>query len=209
MSSLMCCDCDDGMTALEAGSVDIILTDPPYISDAVEEAYHILGKHAPRVLRPSGFLVTYAAQFHLPVIMRELGQGLEWFWLCSQINHGSKTIVWSRHALCCFKPILVYQKPPVKPPENLFTDAVQGTRSKRYHPWEQSIHESIHFLSRLAEPGAMVLDPFAGSGTTLLAARLLGMEYIGFEIDPGTCETARHRLEQQPLDLVTLGVIEG
>jgi len=55
----------------------------------------------------------------------------------------------------------------------------------------------------------VVLDPFAGSGTNLLAARLLGMMYIGIEIDPETCETARRRLAQQPLDLVTLGVSEA
>jgi len=182
MSSFKNIDCDEGMTTLKADSVDIILTDPPYSSEEFEEAYHILSKHAPRVLRPSGFLVTSAGQYHLPVIMRELSQGLEWFWICSQINRGSKTIIWSRHTMCGFKPILVYQKPPVKPPNKLFIDTVQGTKLKRYPPWEQSIDDSIHFLSSLAEPGAVVLDPFAGSGTTLLAAKLLGMEYIGLRL---------------------------
>jgi hypothetical protein len=42
---------------------------------------------------------------------------------------------------------------------------------------------------------------FAGSGTTLLAAKLLGLNYIGFEIDPDTYQIACQRLEQQPLDL--------
>jgi len=55
----------------------------------------------------------------------------------------------------------------------------------------------------------VVLDPFAGSGTNLLAAQLLGMEYIGFEIDPDIYDTARRRLAQRPLDLVALGVVEG
>lgn len=56
-------------------------------------------------------------------------------------------------------------------------------------------------MTTAAAPGALVLDPFAGSGTNLVAARLLGMDYYGFEIDPATCRIARDRLTQRPLDL--------
>jgi len=76
-------------------------------------------------------------------------------------------------------------------------------RAKAFHPWQQSIHETLHLLSRLAQPGALVLDPFAGSGTNLIAAKLLGMTYYGYEIDPVTCQVARGRLTQRPLDLTT------
>lgn len=42
--------------------------------------------------------------------------------------------------------------------------------------------------------GDIVLDPFAGSGTTLIAARDLGRDYIGFEINPDYYEIMRQRL---------------
>lgn len=39
-----------------------------------------------------------------------------------------------------------------------------------------------------------MLDPFMGSGTTAVAAKLAGRHYIGFEIDPKYCEIANERV---------------
>ena len=50
------------------------------------------------------------------------------------------------------------------------------------------------------EPG-IVLDPFAGSGTTCVVAKKLGYDYIGIEINPEYCEIARIRLEKTPRTL--------
>ena len=44
----------------------------------------------------------------------------------------------------------------------------------------------------------IVLDPFSGSGTTGVAARLLGCSYLGFEIDQAQVAAANERLAQVP-----------
>lgn len=57
-----------------------------------------------------------------------------------------------------------------------------------------------HILSWSNE-GDVVLDPFAGSGTTCKMARAMGRRYVGIEINPDYCEICRKRLAQQVLQL--------
>ena len=56
----------------------------------------------------------------------------------------------------------------------------------------------MRWLCRLTKPpgetGGIVLDPFAGSGTTLCACELEGRQWIGIEQDAGYAEIARARV---------------
>lgn len=52
-------------------------------------------------------------------------------------------------------------------------------------------------LVRIAPPGALVIDPFAGSGTTGAACLRLGRRFLGFELHPEIARLARDRLEAE------------
>jgi DNA modification methylase len=62
------------------------------------------------------------------------------------------------------------------------------------HPTEKPVPVMQWLIEALCPAGGLVLDPFMGSGTTLVAAKLLGRRAIGIELDATHCQTAVDRL---------------
>ncbi len=72
--------------------------------------------------------------------------------------------------------------------------------SQRVHPTEKPVKLLHTLLSVVAPPDVPVLDPYAGAGSTLVAAKNLGRPAIGIESDERWCEQAARRLAQQTLE---------
>jgi DNA modification methylase len=70
------------------------------------------------------------------------------------------------------------------------------------HPCAKPFRAWRRLLSNIAKPGMTVLDPFMGSGTTLRAAKDLGMKAIGIDITERWCEVAARYLSQEVMEFV-------
>lgn len=71
----------------------------------------------------------------------------------------------------------------------------------RYHPTQKPLAVMSWAISLCPERPTSILDPFMGSGTTLVAAKNLGIRAVGIEREEKYCEIAARRLAQRTLGL--------
>jgi site-specific DNA-methyltransferase (adenine-specific) len=76
-----------------------------------------------------------------------------------------------------------------------------GKGKQSEHPCPRKLKHVSWLVNWWTEETDLILDPFMGSGTTLLAAKLSNRQSIGIEIDERFCEMAAARLTQEPLRL--------
>lgn len=97
--------------------------------------------------------------------------------------------------------VLLYQSPrpwnagfPQRTYSKLFTHAT--LRSGKLHPTQKPRELMAKYLRILCPPGGLVLDPYAGSGTTLVEAQAQGLRAVGIEHDLTYCRRAIARLKE-------------
>lgn len=78
----------------------------------------------------------------------------------------------------------------------VFTHSIKADdrQTKAPHPTQKPLALMLELVALFTDPGDVILDPFAGSGTTGVAALRLGRRFIGCELDPKYHAIARERL---------------
>jgi DNA modification methylase len=74
-----------------------------------------------------------------------------------------------------------------------------GCKDVRVHPTQKPLSVMTWAIRQAPADVRTILDPFMGSGTTLEAAKLLGLSAIGIEREERYCEIAAQRLAQEVL----------
>ena len=72
---------------------------------------------------------------------------------------------------------------------------IKHNKYRDTHPCQLPIHLLERIILMSSDEGDIILDPFSGTGTTAIAAKRLGRQYIGFEIDENYLETSKLKLE--------------
>lgn len=216
-------DCREMLATLAPGSIDLVLTDPPY-----SERTHTSARTAANRALTSGGTTQPLIDFPpLSDLAREqvfarLGV-LARRWVIATLDY--------RHAVgfeatppagLRFVRLGVWVKPNGapqftgdRPAQGWEAVAIMHSAGARLrwngggqravwtagkvstaHPTGKPLPLVREWVRLFSDPGDLVLDPFCGSGTTLLAARLEGRRAIGIEIEKRYCELTAGRLQR-------------
>lgn len=180
--------------AIPDNSIDLIFTDPVYqnIDD-----YEWLSKTAQRVLKPTGHLLTYVTQEHLPQQLAALGHDLAWGWIFHIQVFGRRAAIWKKKVQACGQLIAWHTPGQFKHPG--WASDFMGVTMGRFgsgHKWQKGIKESLEFIEAFADPHQVVVDFFCGSGTIPVSCVLLDCYHLGFEMDPDVAKQARRQIHE-------------
>jgi DNA modification methylase len=197
-------DCIRILRSLPSESVDAVITDPPYLvgykdrngrSIANDNNPSVLDAFSDiyRVLKPDRLCVCFYGWNRVDAFFRAWTQAgfqpvghLVW----AKSYASSARFVEARHE----QAYLLAKGRPDKPGTPLPDVQPWEYTGNVAHPTEKAVSILRPLVASFAPAGGVVLDPFAGSGSTLVAAALSGRNYVGIELEEKYCQLARKRL---------------
>jgi site-specific DNA-methyltransferase (adenine-specific) len=198
-------DCVQVMRAMPTASVDFICTDPPYLVNyKPRDGRRIAGdrddawlepsfREMYRLLKPDSFVATFYGWPWVDRFMaawRKAGfrpvSHLTWSKSYSSRDGYTSSFHEVGYLLAKGRP-----PNPAKPISDVLPWEYTGNP---LHPNQKPVCAIAPLVEAFSRAGGVVLDPFAGSGTTGEASRLLGRGVILIEKDASHCRTAARRL---------------
>ncbi|MCF2525403.1 DNA methyltransferase [Bradyrhizobium sp. G127] len=199
-------DCVQVMRGMPSTSVDFILTDPPYLvryrsrsgqtianddrDDWLEPAFAEMY----RLLKSGSFCVSFygwnAADKFISA-WRKAGFRIVGHIVFRKKYASSKRFLEHRHE----QAYLLAKGKPLLPSAPLPDIIEWDYTGNRLHPTQKPVKSLLPIIENFTRRGDFVLDPFCGSGSTLVAAGESARDYIGIELDAQHHRTAVRRLE--------------
>jgi len=176
-------------------SIGLVVCDPVYWNT---EDYGWIALESERILVVGGSLIVQCGAAYLDKIMVSMLESrLDFVWtLCEELNHGNARL-WQLRIMQAWKPYLWFSKG--KHTGAWIRDRLRPKPIKQYHQWGDGWQTFYTIINQLSPAGGLVFDPFTGGGTVPAVCKILGRNYIAFEIDPETADLARERvLNTQP-----------
>ena len=200
-------DCLKLLPLLPASSVDMVLTDPPYLVN-----YHSRdGRGVPnddtdawllpaftelyRVLKRDRFCISFCGFTHAEKFLlawKAVGFRVLEHLIWRKRYPSSTGFVRRYHE----QAYLLAKGEPRRP--RMLVPSVLDWRytENRLHPTQKPVGALMPLILAYSEPRDIVLDPFAGSGSTAVAAEILGRRFIAIEMSEQYARAARERLQR-------------
>ncbi len=200
-------DCLSLLKELPDESVDVVITDPPYGTKTNNRDGWMAGEFSNimplvlpelhRVLKRDGAFYCFTSWTHMS----------DWLLRYQQYFKLQNILVWDkqRHSGCyspnswqfTWEGIFFGLKNPRKVRKYQRDVLVSSEKGKRI-----AMQKPVDILEQMIEAssdeGMTILDPFMGSGSTGVAAKKLGRNFIGFELDGKYCNIAESRIASTP-----------
>ena len=209
---------------LASETPDVMIVDPPYSAHVHAKAVsqsNVRGSRkrdlgfdhlSPRLRQRIAYLAARTSRWVL--IYTDI-EGLTW-WRISLKAAGCtyiRAIPWVRWSMPqlsgdrpptgCEMLVVAYGHAPGRKhwngPGNLTHLRHTCLRGEGKHKAEKPLDQLLDLVSYFSDPGELVFDPCAGSGTTGVAAKLLHRRFVGYEIDPVWAAAAAARVETCPV----------
>jgi len=198
-------DCKTVLQSLPDGSVDFVLTDPPYLGRFKDRTGRtlanddnpaaVVGAYTElyRVLRRDSFCISFYGYPKLDAFVHAWTEaGFD------TVGH----IVWPKPYISSTRFVgvahesayILAKGKPQKPAHPLMDVQRWEYSGNKAHPTEKAVSVLLPLIRSFSRPGDLVLDPFSGSGSTLVSAALAGRRYFGIELEAKYVELARRRL---------------
>ena len=225
-------DCLEGMKRIPDGSVDLIVTDPPYlinyktghrkdkahrfndvilnddneqlITDYVKECYRILKEDSAMYL----FCSSHKVDFFKRELEKEFSIKNMIIWVKNNHTAGDLESAFGRK----YEIVFLVNKGQRKFNGERLTDIWEFTRVSgdgQLHQNQKPIELIKRCIEKHSNVGEVVFDGFMGSGTTAAAALDTNRNYIGFELDEYYFNVAEKRLKNHTTQTDIFDLLEG
>lgn len=210
-------DCTDVLNGLPENSIDMILTDPPYlVAYADRSGRSIAGDRDDawmvpafaqmyRVLKPDSLAVSFYGWSKADLFFRAWKSA--GFRIVGHLTFPKRYTSSSRLLRYQHENAYLLAKGHPRPGDRIIGDVIDWTYSgNQVHPTQKPTSVLTPLIEAFCPRGGTVLDPFAGSGSTCIAARSIGRRFIGVEIDTKYHTAAMHRVRSLEANLAALAM---
>lgn len=206
LTTIIKADCLQALAEMESESVDVVVTDPPYGTKTDQRETFMVGEFSNimplvlpqlfRVLKPDGAFYCFTSWSMMS----------DWLLRYQQYFKLQNIIVWDkeRHSGCYSSQSwqftwegIFYGIKGKRPIRKYQRDVLRSVEGGKRVAMQKPVDVVMALLESSADKNSVILDPFAGSVSTLVAAKRMGMKSIGIEINEQYAELAARRCAQE------------